>query len=205
MSASGLRRIVVQYAGGTSSAKCCFFIRLRAVSWPRPVNRHAKRTSLRRWVRRCPGSEQEGSARVAQCPQERRSGARGRSLFAHRGKAGVALRRGFLNSLRPTGSWFFPRSARYEGAATWRPGNSAGRLARSKAVLELLDYVRAKGGVWFAAARPGVRPRAEADIQGALDAALRDVPVLPNPAPRILEGTVSRALPRARDRFAPDA
>ena len=141
----------------------------------------------------CPGSEQEGPARVAQCPHERRSGARGRCLFAHRGKAGVALSRGFLNSLRPTGSWFFPRSARYERAATWRPGNSAGRLARFKAVLELLDYMRAKGGVWFAAARPGVRPRAEADIRGALDAALRDVPVLPKPAPRILEGTVSRA------------
>ena len=48
--------------------------------------------------------------------------ARGRCLFAHRGKAGVALSRGFLNSLRPTGSWFFPRSARYERAATWRRG-----------------------------------------------------------------------------------
>jgi hypothetical protein len=36
----------------------------------------------------CPGSEQEGPARVAQCPHERRSGARGRYLFAHRGKPG---------------------------------------------------------------------------------------------------------------------
>ena len=36
----------------------------------------------------CPGSEQEGPARVAQCPHERRSGARGRCLFAHRGKPG---------------------------------------------------------------------------------------------------------------------
>jgi hypothetical protein len=34
----------------------------------------------------------------------------------------VALSRGFLDSLRPTGSWFFPRSARYERAATWRRG-----------------------------------------------------------------------------------
>src|SRR5580704_3350013 len=42
LSASGLRRIVVQYAGGTSLAKCCFFVRLRAVSSSRPVNRHAK-------------------------------------------------------------------------------------------------------------------------------------------------------------------
>src|SRR5205085_10563767 len=36
----------------------------------------------------CPGSEQEGPARVAQCPHERRSGARGRCQFAHRGKPG---------------------------------------------------------------------------------------------------------------------
>ena len=36
----------------------------------------------------CPGSEQEGPARVAQCPHKRRSGARGRCLFAHRGKPG---------------------------------------------------------------------------------------------------------------------
>jgi hypothetical protein len=36
----------------------------------------------------CPGSEQEGPARVAPCPHERRSGARGRCLFAHRGKPG---------------------------------------------------------------------------------------------------------------------
>src|SRR6266403_2186980 len=122
LSASGLRGIVVRHAGGTSLAKCCFFVRLRAVSSSRPTNRPAKRTSLRRWVRLCPGSEQEGPARVAPCPHERRSGARGRCLFAHRGKAGVVLSRGLLNSLRPTGSWFFPRSARYERAATWRRG-----------------------------------------------------------------------------------
>jgi len=122
LSASGFEENSSQPAGGTSLAKCCFFVRLRAVSSSRPVNRHAKGTSLRRWVRLCPGSEQEGPARVAQCPHERRSGARGRCLFAHRGKAGVALSRGFLNSLRPTGSWFFPRSARYGRAATWRRG-----------------------------------------------------------------------------------
>ena len=38
LSASGLRRIVVQHAGGTSLAKCCFFVRLRAVSPSRPVD-----------------------------------------------------------------------------------------------------------------------------------------------------------------------
>ena len=33
----------------------------------------------------CPGSEQEGPARAAKCLHERRSGARGRCLFAHLG------------------------------------------------------------------------------------------------------------------------
>ena len=33
--------------------------------------------------------------------------------------------------------------------SVWHPALS-GRLARFKAVLELLDYMRAKGGVWFA-------------------------------------------------------
>ena len=45
-------------------------------------------------LRACPGSEQEGPARVAQCPHERRSGARGRCLFAHLGKPGVGSGRG---------------------------------------------------------------------------------------------------------------
>src|SRR3954469_5910023 len=36
----------------------------------------------------CPGSEWEGPARVAECLHERRSGGRGRDLFAHRGKPG---------------------------------------------------------------------------------------------------------------------
>ncbi len=35
-----------------------------------------------------PRSPRRGPARVAQCPHERRSGARGRCLFAHRGKPG---------------------------------------------------------------------------------------------------------------------
>jgi hypothetical protein len=33
--------------------------------------------------------------------------------------------------------------------SVWHPALS-GRLARFKAVLDLLDYMRAKGGVWFA-------------------------------------------------------
>src|SRR6478609_2778170 len=47
-----------------------------------------KRDPSRALGQACPGSEQEGPARVAQCPHERRSGARGRYLFAHRGKPG---------------------------------------------------------------------------------------------------------------------
>src|ERR1700730_17657348 len=43
------------------------------------------------------------------------------------------------------------------------------------------------------ATRPGVRPCAEADGGGALDTALRDLPDLPKPAPRILQRPVSRA------------
>src|SRR5215471_11296491 len=70
----------------------------------------------------CPGSEQEGPARVAQCPHERRSGARGRCLFAHRGKPGWHSAAVFRTSCVLPGSWFFPRSARYKRAATWRRG-----------------------------------------------------------------------------------
>jgi len=47
-----------------------------------------KRDPFSALVQACPGSEQEGPARVAQCLCERRSGARGRGLFAHRGKPG---------------------------------------------------------------------------------------------------------------------
>jgi hypothetical protein len=42
----------------------------------------------------CPGSEQEGRARVAQCPHERRSGAAWEVPVCPPGQAGVALRRG---------------------------------------------------------------------------------------------------------------
>ena len=48
----------------------------------------SKRDPSRAVGQACPGSEQEGPARVAQCRHERRSGARGRCLFAHRGKPG---------------------------------------------------------------------------------------------------------------------
>src|SRR5258708_34329309 len=43
------------------------------------------------------------------------------------------------------------------------------------------------------AARPGVRPCAEADGGWALDTALRGLPNLPKPAPRIFQRPVSRA------------
>jgi hypothetical protein len=82
-----------------------FFIRPVAIGlqktalpyWVRLVcqtasNRHpgsaSKRDPLPAVGQACPGSEQEGPARVAQCPHERRSDARGRCLFAHRGKPG---------------------------------------------------------------------------------------------------------------------
>jgi hypothetical protein len=44
----------------------------------------------------CPGSEQEGPARAAKCPHERRSGARGRCLFAHLGNPMGGVRGGAL-------------------------------------------------------------------------------------------------------------
>jgi transposase InsO family protein len=43
-------------------------------------------------VQACPGSEQEGPARVAQCPHERRSGARGRLPVCPPGQAGAVQR-----------------------------------------------------------------------------------------------------------------
>ena len=47
-----------------------------------------KRDPSRAMGQALPGSEQEGPARGAQCLYERRSGARGRYLFADRGKPG---------------------------------------------------------------------------------------------------------------------
>jgi hypothetical protein len=46
-------------------------------------------------------------------------------------------------------NWYNQQTADNLVAAQWHPALS-GRLARFKAVLELLDYMRAKGGVWFA-------------------------------------------------------
>jgi hypothetical protein len=71
--------------------------------------------------------------------------------------------------------------------SVWHPALS-GRLARFKAVLEFLDYMRAKRRGLVRAARPGMQPCAEADGRGPLDAALRDLPALPEPAPGILQG-----------------
>jgi hypothetical protein len=61
---------------------------LEAVSSPWPVDRRAKDPSLA-LRQACPGSEQEGPARVAQCPHKRRSGARGRLPVCPPGQAGV--------------------------------------------------------------------------------------------------------------------
>jgi hypothetical protein len=62
------------------------------------VNRRAKGTPFSASMRACPGSEQEGPARAAQCLRERRSGARGRCLFAHLGKPGVGSGEGVVGT-----------------------------------------------------------------------------------------------------------
>ena len=69
-------------------AKCCFFARLTAFSSSGVSRSACKKETSAALGQACPGSEQEGPARVAQCPHERRSGARGRCLFAYRGKPG---------------------------------------------------------------------------------------------------------------------
>ena len=48
----------------------------------------SKRDPHRPWDRLVPVANRRGPARVAQCLHERRSGVRGRCLFAHRGKPG---------------------------------------------------------------------------------------------------------------------
>ena len=68
----------------------------------------------------CPGSEQEGPARVAQCPHERRSGARGRCLFAHRGKPGWHSVAVFEHAASGRGHGSFRGLPDDERAATWR-------------------------------------------------------------------------------------
>src|ERR1700759_4955122 len=68
----------------------------------------------------CPSSEQEGPARVAQCPHERRSGARGRCLFAHRGKPGWHSVAVFDHAASGRGHGSFRGLPDDERAATWR-------------------------------------------------------------------------------------
>jgi hypothetical protein len=70
----------------------------------------------------CPGSEQEGPARVAPCPHERRSGARGRCLFAHRGKPGWHSVAVFEHAASGRGHGSFRGLPNDERAATWRRG-----------------------------------------------------------------------------------
>src|SRR6201989_3095943 len=61
------------------------FFPLEAVSSPWPVDQRAKDPSLA-LGQACPGSEQEGPARVAQGPHERRSDARGGGAGGPRGE-----------------------------------------------------------------------------------------------------------------------
>jgi hypothetical protein len=97
------------------------FFPLEAVSSPRPVDRRAKKDPSLALGQACPGSEQEGPARVAQCPHKRRSGARGRCLFAHRGKPGWHSAAVFE---QPASNRVMVLSAvcPIERAATWRRG-----------------------------------------------------------------------------------
>jgi len=107
---------------GRHLAKCCFFVRLRAF-FVRPGLSIACKKDLSAALGQALSPVANRRAPRASRSALTSDGAAARGgPFAHRGKAGVALSRGFLNSLRPTGSWFFPRSARYERAATWRRG-----------------------------------------------------------------------------------
>jgi hypothetical protein len=97
------------------------FFSLEAISSPWAVDRPAKKDPSLPLGQACPGSEQEGPARVAQCPHKRRSGARGRCLFAHRGKPGWHSAAVF-EQLRPAGVMVLSAVCPIERAATWRRG-----------------------------------------------------------------------------------
>src|SRR5438477_4551189 len=86
----------------------------------RPVDRPAKKDTSAVLGQACPGSEQEGPARVAQCPHERRSGARGRCLFAHRGKPGWHLGAVFEQAASSRGDGSFRGLLDMSVAATGR-------------------------------------------------------------------------------------
>ena len=75
--------------------------------------------------------------------------------------------------------------------SVWHPALS-GRLARFMAGIGITRLYARQGRRLVRTARPSVRPRAEVDGGGTLDPALRDLPALPEPTPRILQGAVSR-------------
>jgi len=102
----------------------------------------AKRTPLAARDRG-PGSEQDGPARVAKCPHERRSGARGRYLFAHLGNP-----RG--------GGWLIPAEA-------------PGRFDRL-AFVEVVDGLqRLGGGAFLKAFGQDLEPRPILGLKGEED------------------------------------
>ena len=90
--------------------------------------------------------------------------------------------------------------------SVWHPALS-GRLARFKAVLELLHYMHAKSGVWFARLDQICDHMQKPMAEGRWITALRDVPDIRKPGPRIPQRPVNRGggAPRARDHFSPDA
>jgi len=145
LSASGLRRIVVQHAGGTSLAKCCFFVRLRAVSSSRPVNRHAKRTSHRRVTIQPPSSRFSKSISHQHVLEPELRTKKGAHDFAQPllTKAAERLRRGDYYCLRLGAhlSWVgdlgglvgrnrLPRNARHR-VSCWPASRSSGNRFRA--------------------------------------------------------------------------
>src|SRR5262244_552476 len=74
-------QLLVRYRGTDYSVP----VKRQAIGTP---DRHRKGTPHRPSGRLVPVANRRGPARVAQCPHERRSGARGRCLFAHGGKPG---------------------------------------------------------------------------------------------------------------------
>ena len=97
------------------------FFPLEAVSSPWPVDRPAKRIPLWRWGRLVPVANRRAPrASRSALTSDGAARAGGACLPTGASRGGTQPR--FLKSCVQPGSWFFPRSARYERAATWRRG-----------------------------------------------------------------------------------
>ena len=69
-------------------AKCCFLSSAEAIFSSRPVDRPAKRTPLRYWVRLVPVANRRAPRASRSALTSDGAAPRGRCLFAHRGKPG---------------------------------------------------------------------------------------------------------------------